>query len=105
MLLCIPQLLQPQEVQQLRDLAVEGRFAVRTIIVGAGAIYFARSWLDSERAALEALRSIGDDDPEVKFVLVAERSLVFPIAFGALSAAILVWLVYVLWRVKKGDYG
>ena len=45
------------------------------IFVGAGAIYFARSWLDSERAALEALRLIGDDDPEVKFVLVAKRSL------------------------------
>jgi pilus assembly protein CpaB len=45
------------------------------IFVGAGAIYFARSWLDSERAALEALRSIGDDEPEVRFVLVAKRSL------------------------------
>jgi len=46
------------------------------IFIGAGAIYFARSWLDSERAALEALRSIGgDDEPEVRFILVAKRSL------------------------------
>lgn len=45
------------------------------IFVGAGAIYFARSWLDSERAALEALRSVGDEEPEVRFVLVAKRSL------------------------------
>lgn len=45
------------------------------IFIGAGAIYFARSWLDSERAALEALRLIGDDEPDVKFVLVAKRSL------------------------------
>ena len=45
------------------------------IFVGAGAIYFARSWLDSERAALEALRSSGEEDPEVKYILVAKRSL------------------------------
>ncbi len=48
---------------------------VTAIIVGAGAIYFARSWLDSERAALEALRSIGVEETEVKFVLVAKRTL------------------------------
>jgi len=44
------------------------------IVVAASAVMFARSWLDSERAAIEAMRVQPKEEAD-KFVLVAARNL------------------------------
>lgn len=49
---------------------------IMAILIASGAVYFANSWLDSERAAIEAMRARGvEADPEVTHVMVASRNL------------------------------
>ncbi|MCP4328755.1 MAG: Flp pilus assembly protein CpaB [Alphaproteobacteria bacterium] len=46
------------------------------VLVAGGAVYFAQSWLDAERAALEALRMIDrGEEPEADYILVAKKHL------------------------------
>lgn len=45
------------------------------VVVAAGAVYFARAWLDSERAAIEAMRKPEKQEAATQFVLVAKKNL------------------------------